>query len=119
MATLLPDTMTNGGAVTTDSPQQPLTSGTVTYSNGTLQFTVQGASPNTTYETNSSETVYMDSSGTYGLSHFTTDGSGNGSSSFTWGNLSPGGDLFQVQPEADTQSVSGPAGYIGGFSVPQ
>ena len=114
MATLLPDTKTNSGVVTTNSPQGPLSSGTVTFSNGTLQFTVKGASPSTEFGTNSSETVYIDSSGTYLLSTFSTDASGDGSSSFTWGNSSPGGDLFQVEP----QSAAGPAGYIGGFSVP-
>lgn len=118
MATLLPDTMTNGGAVTSYSPQDPLSSGTVSFSNGKLQFTVKGASPNTAYDTNSSETVYIDSSGTYELNSFTTDASGNGSVSFTWGNLSPGGDLFQVENQADNTG-KGPAGFIGGFSVPQ
>lgn len=114
MAVLLPDTTTNGGAVTTSSKQEPLTSGTVTYSKNSLQFTVKGASPNTTYYTSSSETVYMDSSGTYQLSTFTTDASGNGSSTTT--ESSPGGDLFQVGPNAMPPTT---AGYIGGFAVPK
>jgi hypothetical protein len=115
-STLLPDTKTDGGMVTTLSAQAPLTSGTVTYSNGTLQFTVKGASPNTSYYTSSSENVYIDSSGSYQLTTFTTDASGNGSSTFAWANLSPGGDLFQVG-QSDMSSTE--AGYIGGFVVPQ
>jgi hypothetical protein len=114
MSTLLPDTTTNGGAVTTLTKQEPLTSGTVTYAKNILQFTIKGASPNTTYYTNSSENIYMDSSGTYQLSTFTTDASGNGSS--TTSLSSPGGDLLQVGPNAMPPTT---AGYIGGFAVPK
>jgi hypothetical protein len=114
MSTLLPASTTNGGAVTSLTKQEPLTSGTVTYSKNTLQFTIKGASPNTTYFTNSSETVYMNSSGTYELSTFTTDASGNGSS--TTSLSSPGGDLFQVGPNALRPTT---AGFIGGFAVPK
>lgn len=115
MSTLLPDTTTNGGAVTTLTKQEPLTSGTVTLKNGSLQFTVKGASPNTTYYTDNSENVYMDSSGTYQMSTFTTDASGNGTS-ITSVNESSGGDLFQVGPTAMPATS---AGYIGGFAIPQ
>ncbi len=114
LSTLLPATSTNGGVDTTGSPQDPLSSGAVTYSNGSLVFSVNGASPNTPYATNESEAIYIDSSGTYELSTFTTDAKGNGSSTtqvaVTGGS---GGDLFQVVP----QNGNG-AGFIGGFSVP-
>lgn len=110
-STLLPETSTNGGVVTTNSPQDPLSSGTVSYSNGSLQFTVTGASPNTAYSTIESETVYLNSSGSYGLSTLTTDARGNGSST-TQLTFAAGGDLFEVLPQ-----ISG-AGFIGGFSVP-
>lgn len=115
MSTLLPDTTTNGGAVTTSTKQEPLTSGTVTLKAGSLQFMVKGAAPNTTYYTDVSETVYMDSSGTYQLSTFTTDASGNGTSNTSL-NQGSGGDLFQVGPNAMTPTS---AGYIGGFAVPK
>lgn len=114
LATLLPQTTTNNGALTTLSKQEPLTSGTVTYSKNALQFTVKGASPKTTYYTDSSEGFYMDSSGTYQLSTFTTDASGNGSSNTT--ESSPGGDLFQVGPNAMPPTT---AGFVGGFAVPK
>jgi len=112
LAALLPDTQTNHGVVTTSSPQLPLTSGTVSYANGSVVFTVKGASPSTAYFTNQSETTYIDSSGTYELSTFTTDAMGNGSSTTVLSNT--GGDLLQVGP----QNFSSGAGYIGGFSVP-
>lgn len=109
LATLLPATTTNGGVVTTASPQDPLTGGTVRYSHGALQITVNGASPNTTYTTTESETFYIDSSGTYAQSALTTDAKGTGSSSTQLDTAA--GDLFQVVPQ-------NAAGFIGGFSVP-
>ncbi len=112
LSTLLPMTSTNGGADTTASPQDPLSSGTVTYSNGSLVFSVSGASPNTGYSTGESETVYLDGSGSYELSTFTTDAKGNGSST-TQLNVGSGGDLFDV-----SQFRRQSAGFIGGFSVP-
>ncbi|HEX8713313.1 MAG TPA: Ig-like domain-containing protein [Terracidiphilus sp.] len=115
MATLLPDTTTNGGAVTTFTKQEPLKSGTVALKNGSLQFTLQGASPNTTYYTDDSENIYMNSSGTYQMTTFTTDASGNGTSTASL-NDGSGGDLFQVGPNAMPATS---AGYIGGFAIPQ
>jgi len=109
MATLLPETQTNFGADTTASPQDPLTSGSVTSSNGSLKFTVQGAAPNTTYTTDVSETPVIDSSGTYQLSSFATDGMGNGASTASLQGTP--GDIFQVRPAKN-------AGFIGGFSIP-
>jgi hypothetical protein len=109
-AVLLPETQTNGAADTTVISQDPLTSGTVTYSNGSLKFTVQGASPLTAYTTDVSETTVVDSSSTYELSTFTTDSMGNGSSTTTLAGTP--GDLFQVRPPKD-------AGFIGGFVVPR
>lgn len=109
MAALLPDTAVNGGVDTTASPQDPLASGSVSYSNGTLKFTVAGAAPNTTYGTNESETPTLDGSGTYATGNLVTDGSGNGSLTTTLGPV--GGDIFQAVPTKD-------AGFIGGFSIP-
>ena len=115
LSTLLPATSTNGEVDTTGSPQDPLSSGTVTYSNGSLVFSVNGASPNSPYATVESETIYIGSSGSYELTTFTTDAKGNGSSTTqvaaTGGG---GGDLFEVVPQFPRQS----AGFIGGFSVP-
>lgn len=115
LSTLVPMTSANNGTVTTFSPQSPLTSGTVTYSNGSLVFTVSGASLSTTYFTNESETNYIDSSGTYALSTIVTNAMGNGSSTTTL-NFG-GGDMFQVGPQNSSGQVDG-AGFIGGFSVP-
>jgi Bacterial Ig-like domain len=112
MSTLQPESTTNGkGVVTTAAPQNPLTSGAVTYSKGSLVFSVTGATPDTAYTTVQSETVYLDGSGSYALSELTTDASGNGSSTAPVSGGS-GGDLFAVL------SNSG-AGFIGGFSVPK
>jgi hypothetical protein len=111
MSTLLPETTTNSGVVTTQSTQDPLTGGTVTYSNGMVQFTLKGAAPNTLYTAVESETVYIGSSGSYELNTFTTDAMGNATSSAP-NNLNPGGDMIDVLPPKN-------AGFIGGFSVPK
>ncbi|MFP5234580.1 MAG: Ig-like domain-containing protein [Acidobacteriota bacterium] len=111
MAMLLPDTNTNGGVMTTSSPQEPLTSGTVTVSNGNMVFTLKGSAPNTSFMAFESETVYTQSSGTYGVSTMTTDAQGNASSTAST-NAGSGGDMFQVEPQSG-------AGYTAGFAVPQ
>lgn len=109
MATLLPERIVNGALDTTATAQDPLSSGTVTYSNGALKFTVTGAAPNTTYNTNESETNYLDGSGTYSTGQFTTDASGNGT--LTTKLVPTGGDILQAVPPKN-------AGFIGGFSIP-
>lgn len=114
LATLLPDTMTNGGAVDRypSGSQQPLQTGTVSSSNGEVQVTIKGASPNTAYYLNDSETIYVDSSGTYELQEFTTSASGDVYANAPISSGS-GGDIFQVG------TVNGSSnGYIAGFSVP-
>jgi hypothetical protein len=112
MAALLPESTTNGAGVTTQSsPQDPLTSGTVAFSNGLMVVVVSGAAPNTNYTTIESQTVELNSSGAYGIGDFNTDASGNASSTESLG-AGAGGDMFQVMPASD-------AGFIGGFSVPK
>jgi methionine-rich copper-binding protein CopC len=108
-ALLLPAKDVNGGVDTTVTTQDPLTSGTVTYSKGSLKFSVTGALPDTTYSTAESETTTIESSGTYYTGSFTTDASGNGS--LTTPLSDSGGDMFQALPPKD-------AGFIGGFSIP-
>ena len=111
LAQLLPEQSVNNGAVTTAKTQDPITSGTVTYSNGSLQFAVKGAEPQMKYTGVETETTYMDGSGSYGLNSFTTDAMGNGS---MISNLTgEGGDLFNLDP-SDTD-----AGFMGGFSIPK
>lgn len=112
MATLLPDNNTNNGAVADGTPQEPLSSGTVTVTGGTVTFAVKGAEPSTFYTGNESETTFLDGSGTYVVASLTTDAQGNGSGS---GQISGtnGGDMFQLEPQYKG------AGYIGGFAVPR
>ena len=112
LATLQPETTANGGTLTQSKTQDPLTSGSVSYANASLQFTLTAAAPNTTYDILQSETRYMDSSGTYDIGQFTTDNGGNGHLTITSG-LGPAGDLFEVIPVKGTN-----AGFAGGFSVP-
>lgn len=109
MSTLQPQTAVNGIGVAAGTIQDPLNIGVVTYSNGTVLFTVAGTSPETTFTTNESESRYVDSSGTYALSTFMTNAIGNGSLSTTLSGA--GGDLSGVNPQIG-------AGFIGGFSVP-
>jgi Big-like domain-containing protein len=116
MSTLQPENTVNGTGITRWPTQSPLTSGAVTYANGSVTFTLTGASPDTLYETAQSETVAMDSSGSYGMSAFTTDGSGDATSTEPIIDGSGIGDLFEVEP-AYEGSYS--AGYVGGFSVPK
>jgi hypothetical protein len=113
LATLQPEKTANGGTLAQNGTQDPLSSGTVSYANGALQFTVSGAAPSTTYDILQSETRYMDSSGTYDIGEFTTDASGNGHLTLT-SDTAPGGDLFEV-----VRHAGGGAGFGGGFSVPK
>jgi Bacterial Ig-like domain len=109
-ATLLPQTKTNGGAVTTETEQEGLSSGSIAISSGALQVTVSGASPVSDYDVLESESVSMDSSGTQEIGQFTTNASGNGSGTIS---SLTGGDLFQV-----VQHTGSDAGFVAGFSVP-
>ena len=63
-----------------------------------------------TYDIIQSETPYLDGSGSYSAGQFTTDASGDGSSSQT--SMPVPGDIFEVIPQSG-------AGFIGGFSVPK
>lgn len=110
---LLPLTDTNSGAAVYNSGlQEPLSSGMVTVAGSNVTFTVKGGAPNLFYTANVSETIYVDSSGTYELCTFTTDAQGNGSCSASL-NQGNGGDMFQVGPQFNG------SGYIGGFAIPQ
>jgi hypothetical protein len=116
MSTLQPENTVNGTGITRWPTQSPLTSGTVSYANGSVTFAVTGASPGTLYETAESQTVAMESSGSYEMSAFTTDSSGNASSTEPMTDGAGYGDLFEIDP-ANEGSYS--AGYVGGFSVPK
>jgi hypothetical protein len=114
LSTLVPETTTNGGLLAVnDSVQDPLSSGSVSYSNGTVVFTLKGASPNTTYDTVETNGRFLYSSQTYNLGvYIFTDALGNGSSSANLATAnSEGGDMFNVEGGTGT-------GFIGGFSVP-
>lgn len=115
LATLLPESTVNGGLVNTvTGPQDPLQSGTVSYSNGEIQVTMKGTSPNTAFDITASETVFLNGSGTYVLQKFTTDAQGDASAKATFSSSgSPGGDQFQVVPATGNNN-----GFYGGFKVP-
>jgi hypothetical protein len=112
-ATLVPETKTNGGVVTSIKQQDPLSSGSVSYSNGTLEVVLKGASPNTSFNIVETETAYFDGSGSYELSPvLKTDATGDASSSSSLASDGgSGGDMLEVE------GGSG-AGFIGGFSIP-
>jgi len=116
MSTLQPvDTVNGKGVGGTSGPQGPLTSGTVTLSNGTsLQFVLTGATSNTTYTTVETTNPLGSSNGyelynSQGIGGFTTDSSGD--VTFTVLQDDYFGDMFEVF------SPTAAAGYIGGFSV--
>ncbi len=121
MSTLEPENTINGKGPTgspSSSPDGALTSGNVSLSNGSLIFTLNGASPNTAYQ--AQEAGVLGGSSNYELynssnqSSFTTNGSGD--VTFTVLVTGFGGDIFQVDPPVNNNNV---AGWIGGFSVPQ
>lgn len=119
MSTLEPQSTTNGkGVLTQNSTQDPLKSGTVTYSSTTQEvtFSLTGGLANASYYTSETETTYIDGSGSYTLDNLTTNASGNGSVTTQLDGI--GGDLFQVGPNQGPSSGQYYAGYIGGFSVP-
>ena len=112
-AALQPETTVNGKGDGGTGTQTPLTSGSVTYSAGSLQFTLTGASPNTAYT--STEAGVLGGSSSYLLynsqnqSGFTTNASGD--VTFTVLQDGTAGDIFLV----DSNTA---AGFVGGFSVP-
>ena len=116
MSTLQPQSTVNGTGVTlppsagSPPPQEPLTSGTITYSKGSVQFTLTGASPSMSHSTSETQGLAISTSETYGLGQFTTDASGNASSTESLGGNF--GDIFEVIPGSGT-------GFIGGFSIPK
>jgi hypothetical protein len=112
MAKLLPESTTNSGTVTTVKGQDPLSSGSVSYTNGTLNFTLDGALPNTQYQLIQTDGTYLDASSSYGIGSITTNSSGNGSASVDMAtDGSDYGDMFDVED-------GNAAGFIGGFSIP-
>jgi hypothetical protein len=112
-AALQPETKVNGKGDGSTGTQSTLTSGSVTYSSGSLQFKLAGVSPNTTYT--STEAGVLGGSSSYLLyntqmqSAFTSDAQGN--LTFTVLQDGTAGDIFLANPNND-------AGFIGGFSVP-
>lgn len=84
----------------------------MSYSNGSLHVTVNGALPNNSYSISESVDEYLNGSGSYGLGAFKTDANGNGTANVPLDDL--GGDLLQVVD----QNAAG-AGYIAGFTVSQ
>jgi hypothetical protein len=111
MSTLQPQSTVDQGAFAYQNPQLPLTSGTVTYSNGSITFVLTATSPNTLLTGGEMDDAWGDSNG-YEIGGATSDASGN----LTFSGLQDGsfGDLFLVAPGYGYDN-----GFIGGFSVPQ
>lgn len=116
-ATLQASSTTNGQGIFMNGspgPQDPLNSGTVSWSNGMLLVDIKGAAANITYGTgqcpiNFGSNCYLlyDKAGTSG---FTTDANGNVSYSVMPDGVP--GDIFEVDPP------TGRAGFVAGFKVP-
>jgi hypothetical protein len=108
-STLLPESKTNGGAVAIFKGQNPLTSGSVSYTGGAVLVTVKGAAPDTGYQMDQTSGTDLDSSNSYALGTLNTDAAGNGSKSVQL--MPSGGDMFNMEGGAG-------AGFVGGFSIP-
>jgi hypothetical protein len=113
MSTLQPDSTVNGQGVSNNSPQDPLTSGSVTLSNGSFQFQLTGAVPNAIYSAGACELVAGSScyqlDNSQSISGFTTNG--NGDVTFTVLDNGPG-DIFSVGRTGSAE------GFEGGFLIP-
>jgi hypothetical protein len=108
-STLLPESQTDGGAVALYKGQNPLTSGSVSYSNGEMVFTVKGAAADIGYQVDQTSGTDLDSSNSYALGTLDTNTAGDGSASVQ---LTPtGGDMFNMEGGTG-------AGFVGGFSIP-
>jgi hypothetical protein len=115
MSTLQPVSTLNQQGVIAYSPQDPLSSGSITLSNGSFQFQLIGAAPNAIYSAgecplNAGSNCYAlyDKQGTTGS--FTTNGSGD----VTFSVLNDGlfGDILSVnRPFGDA------VGFEGGFLI--
>jgi hypothetical protein len=114
LAQLQPDSTVNEGDLkVSGSTQAPLSSGSVSYSNGSFQFTLTGTSPNTPFQASQSETADLDGSGTYALNG-TFSSNSSGDLTFSDPPSGAGGDLMAV----DSTNSSSEMGFFGGFSVP-
>lgn len=122
LAQLQPESTVNKGALKVSGDTQlPLTSGRVTYSDGSFsgsafEFTLigTGVSAPSGFEASESETPYMDGSGSYvlagsyaygGLDGITFDDAPSGA----------GGDILEVELSSNSSNQQG---FIGGFSIP-
>ncbi len=118
LAALQPSSTANGHGIFINnfvpSSQDPLSSGTIRWSNNMLQEDLKGASPNTTY--GAGECPIYFGSNCYALydqnmnSAFTTDANGDVSFSVSLDGVS--GDILEVDAPADR------AGFVAGFKVP-
>jgi hypothetical protein len=110
VSTLQPESAVNQGAFANKSPQAPLTSGSVTYSNGSITFVLKGTSPSVSFSAVEGDDQMGDSN-SYAIGSSTSDGDGN--LTFSAQQDGSDGDLFSVEPGNYDN------GFIGGFSVPQ
>jgi hypothetical protein len=114
LAQLQPESTVNEGDLNVSgSTQPPLSNGSVSYANGSFQFTLTGTSPNTPFQASQSETTDLDGSGSYALNGtFTSNSSGD--LTFSDAPSGAGGDLMAVGPTNSNSAM----GFFGGFSVP-
>jgi hypothetical protein len=110
MSTLQPESTVDQGAFANKSPQAPLSSGTVTYSDGSITFALKGTSPSVSFSADEGDDQMGDSN-SYAIGSGSSDAGGN--LTFTGQQDGSDGDLFSVEPGNNDN------GFVGGFSVPQ
>lgn len=114
MSTLEPMQTVDQGEFAIKGSQAPLTSGTVTWSNGSsttgsITYALTGTTPNEVFDAVEEDDQIGDSN-SYDIGGGTSDANGN--LTFTAPQDGSGGDIFTVGPS------NGDNGFVGGFSVP-
>lgn len=99
------------GNAPSQTPQDPLSSGTVSLSKGTVTVTVKGATPNATYTVEQ----YTNATQASNMATLLTDAGGNGTVTFVTVDL-PAPDVTVERRDSKGQLVA--SGFVSGFKVP-
>jgi hypothetical protein len=114
LAALEPESTLNGAELNQSGEAQlPLTSGSVTYSGDSFQFTLTGTLPGTTFNAIENQDELQGSGSNYLQYDFSAT---NGNASVSEPPSGAGGDVLELE-QTFYVDVSG-QGFIGGFSVP-